>query len=81
MERTVHLEDMREIQMLFGKYDTNLRLIEKEFKVKIIRQNNGLKVNGQRPQVDKTCELFDYLRGLIDTGSEIKERDIIYAIK
>lgn len=81
MERTIPLQDIKELQMLFGKYDTNLRLIEKELKVKISREDNGLRVDGQRPQVDRACELFDYLLGIIAAGSEVKERDIIYAIR
>ena len=81
MERTVHFDDNRDLQIVVGKYDQNLKLIEKELKVKILQHDLGLKVSGSRDQVDKACELFDYVKGIIDSGSEVKMRDISYALK
>ena len=81
MDRTINLGDNRDLQILFGKFDQNLKLIEKELKVKVIPRNQGIKISGKRPQVDKAVELFDYLLGVLDNGSDIKERDIVYALK
>ncbi len=81
MERTIHLDDNRDVQMLVGKYDQNVKLIEKELKVKVVRSDLGFKISGYRGQVDKACELFDYLKGIIQSGSDIKVRDITYALK
>lgn len=81
MERTIHFDDNRDLQIVVGKYDQNLKLIEKELKVKILQHDLGLKVSGSRDQVDKACELFDYVKGIIDSGSEVKMRDISYALK
>ena len=81
MERTIRLDDNRDLQILVGKYDQNLKLVEQELKVGIVQHDLGLKVSGNRVQVDKTCELFDYLKGIIKSGSEIKVRDISYALK
>lgn len=81
MERSIHFEDNKNLQIIFGKYDQNLRVIEKELSVKINSQNNGLKITGDREQVDKACDLFDYLQGIVKNGGEIKTRDIIYSLK
>ncbi len=81
MERTIHVESNRDLQILVGKYDQNLKLIEKELNVKVVQHDLGLKVSGSRLQADKACELFDYLKGIIKSGSEIKIRDISYALK
>lgn len=81
MERTIQLEDTEKIQILFGRYDGNLRLIEGELKVKVIRSDKGLRITGERPQVDKACDLFDYLLGIIEKGGDIKKRDITYTLK
>lgn len=67
--------------MLFGKYDQNLQLIEKELNVRIVRENNGIKINGERVQVDKACDMFDFLVGIVDHGGEVKRRDVVYALK
>lgn len=81
MERNIHFDDNRDIQLLFGKYDQNLKLIEKELDVKIFQQDRGLKIVGQKGQVDKAADLFDYLLRLAEHGSAIKPRDIYYALK
>ena len=81
MERTIQFKDPQKLPTLFGKYDGNLKLIENELKVRIVRNEIGLKISGERPQVDRACDLFDYLLGILDTGGDIKTRDIIYALK
>ncbi|MGE0269109.1 MAG: PhoH family protein [Candidatus Omnitrophota bacterium] len=81
MDRTIQFNNNKELQMICGKYDENLRLIEKELHIKIIQKSNGFKISGSRIQVDKTVELFDYLLDVIEKGSEIKTRDIIYALR
>ncbi len=80
-EGIVHFQDNKHLQIIFGKYDQNLKLIEKELKIKIIRQNKGLKILGEPGDVSKSTELFDYLKGLVESGSDVKQRDIIYALK
>jgi len=81
MDRTYNLDNIKDQQILFGRYDQNLTLIETELDIKIVQQSKGLKISGKRSQVDKACELFDYLVGLLDTVGEIKKRDIVYALK
>jgi len=81
MDRTINIDNNHDLQIVCGKYDENLRLIEKELDVKVNQTSNGLKVSGKRPQVDKAIELFDYLLGIIEKGSEVKNRDITYALR
>lgn len=81
MERTIRFANNKDLQIIVGKYDQNLKLIEKELKIKIVQHDLGLKVSGHRSQADKACELFDYLKGIINTGLEVKARDISYALK
>ena len=81
MERTIHFDSNQDLQTLFGQYDQNLKLIETELNVKITRDKNGLKIKGIRIQTNKAVELFDYLLDIINAGSEVKVRDITYALK
>src|SRR6185503_364684 len=81
MERIINFDDNRYLQMICGRHDENLRLIEKELNVKIVQNSKGLKILGNRPEVDKTIELLDYVVGLIDKGSDVKARDFIYALR
>ncbi len=81
MDAIVKLGSNRNIQLLFGRYDQNLRLIEEELKIKIIRQQDGLKVSGSEENVEKATGLIDYLLSIADSGKDIKKQDIIYALR
>ncbi len=81
MEKTLHLDNNKNLQLLFGKYDQNLKLIEQELKVKVIRNGDGLKVSGPEGQIQKVSDLFDYLLGVVDSGQDVKRRDVLYAVR
>jgi len=81
MEKIIYLNNSRDIQFLFGKYDQNLKLIEKELEVKLSHHENGLKISGDTTEVDKAGDLIDYLVSILKDGREIKQRDIYYAIQ
>ena len=81
METVIKLNNNRDLQLLFGKYDQNLKLIEGELSVRIVRQGDGLKVIGSEEQVKKTSGLVDYLLSIVDSGKDVKKRDITYALR
>ncbi|MBF0483520.1 MAG: PhoH family protein [Candidatus Omnitrophica bacterium] len=81
MERNLIFESNYDLQTIFGKYDKNLILIEKELNIKISRHNDGLKMMGEEKQVEKACQFFEYLFGIVKSGVGIKTRDIAYALR
>ena len=81
MDRNIYFNNIHELQKLAGKYDANFRQVEQDLKVKISQNEKGIKISGARQAVDQAVELFDYLLDLIDNGSEIKTRDIVYALR
>ena len=81
MEKNLNFDSNKDLQLLFGKYDSNLKLIEQELKVKISRSEEGLRVHGTDPQIDKVNDLITYLLGIVESGQDVKKRDIIYALK
>jgi phosphate starvation-inducible PhoH-like protein len=81
MERVLYLNSTRDLQVVCGKYDQNIRLMEQKLDVKIVHHDNGLKVIGKEESVQKASELFDYLLALAADGREIKTRDISYALQ
>lgn len=81
MEKVIYLNNNQNLQVLFGKYDQNLKLIETNLDVRIARHDKGLKVIGKDKNVDRVGELLDYLLEITGGAREIKPRDILYAIK
>ncbi|NTV29110.1 MAG: PhoH family protein [Candidatus Omnitrophica bacterium] len=74
-------EENRDIQSLFGKYDENLKVIEREFSVRIYRTQEGLRIEGPDDKVNQVGELFNYLHGIVRSGRVVKKRDIVYATR
>jgi phosphate starvation-inducible protein PhoH and related proteins len=72
-------DDNRDIQQLFGKYDENLKTIEKEFSVRVYRTQEGIRVEGQDDKVNQVGELFNYLLNIVKSGRVVKKRDIQFA--
>ena len=51
MDFRLELNNNRDLQLLFGRYDQNLKIIEKELGVRIVRSEDGIKIIGNDPQV------------------------------
>ena len=80
MEKLIYLNRSQDLRSLFGKYDQNLRIIEKELDVQVIPADKGLNLVGKKENIDKASELIDYLLSIIADGREVKQHDIVYAI-
>ena len=81
MDIILKLTNNRDLQVLFGKHDENLRLIEQELGIRIVRQGDGVKVSGSEDKTKKATDLFDFLMSIIASGKEIKKSDIVYALR
>lgn len=81
MEKVLYFDNNKDLQVLFGRYDQNLKLIEQELGVKIVRNERGLKVIGKKEEIEKVSGLVDYLASIVAEGRDIKRRDIVYTIR
>ena len=81
MEFRVEFDNNRDLQLLFGRYDQNLKIIEKELGVRILRAENGIKIIGNDSQAQKANDLFHYLMTFVEKGRDVKKADIIYALR
>lgn len=82
MQKTIELKTQRQIQGLFGKHDQNIRVIEKEFKVKITLRGEHLKISGTATNINKAANLINYLlEGIKANQGEIANTDLHYLIK
>ncbi len=65
---------------LFGSFDENIKLIEKEFGVRIVSRDSELKIDGEAESVSKACRVIDSLLKLINKGEALSEQNIRYCI-
>ena len=66
LEQKINLDRLGQAEALFGNFDENVRLIEKEFGVALVVRDSELKVTGDDPEaVDKASRTVKSLLTLI----------------
>jgi len=61
MEKVIRLKTYEEARALCGNEDANIRLIEKEFKVKLNLRSENLRINGTSSNIKKAENFVTYL--------------------
>lgn len=80
MERTYEAGSADAIISLFGSYDANVRLIEKELGVKITNREDSIKIIGEEDAVGYAVSVVENLMDFINADEELTEQNIRYAI-
>jgi phosphate starvation-inducible PhoH-like protein len=81
MDFRLELNNNSDLQLLFGRYDQNLKIIEKELGVRVARFEDGIKIAGSDTKVQVARELFSYLMTFVEKGKDVKKADIVYALR
>ena len=76
----INIERMEQAVSLFGSFDENVKLIEKEFEVNIIVRGSEMKVCGDDEQVDKAKRTIGHLLQIINRGENLTEHNLRYVI-
>lgn len=80
-EKIVHDVSTEKSAVLFGSYDENTDLIEKEYGVIITARENSLKVSGENSeQVEKAASALEYLLKMTDFNETLTEQNVRYVI-
>ncbi len=79
-ERYFDINGMENQSELFGAFDKNLMLIEKELDVQLITREGVIKVLGEDKNTQKAIYVFENLRGILEKGDGLTEQDVRYAI-
>lgn len=65
---------------LFGSFDENIKIIEKEFEVNVIVRGSDMKILGNEENVDKAKRAVSNLLRLINKGEALNEQNIRYVV-
>ncbi len=65
---------------LFGSFDSNIKLIEREFGVKITCRGSELKVEGDAEQTSKATTVIESLLQFLSRGEVLSEQNVRYCI-
>ncbi len=80
VEQTFSIDRMEQAVSLFGSFDENIKLIEKEFGVRVISRGSEIKIQGDEESVDKTKRAINSLLSLINKGETLTEQNVRYVI-
>lgn len=79
-ERLVSFDSADTLLAVFGSYDENIRLLEKEFGVQILSRDTEIRVSGEPDRINKACKTLDALFQMAKGGENITDQAIRYLI-
>lgn len=80
MERHIEVERMELVMALFGSYDENVKIIEKELDVAIINRGSEIKVGGEPDKVGQAVSAINRLLAMASNGDNIGEQEVRYVM-
>lgn len=79
-EKSITLEKMEVLHTIFGDFDENINIIQKEYSVAIFNRGSDIKITGADENVNRANEAILSLIKLIEKGEQISEQSIRYVI-
>ncbi len=79
-EQIITLEATEQAVSLFGSFDENIRMVEREFSVSIVSRGSDLKIMGEAENVDKAKRAVNSLLVYIQRGEPLTEQNVRYVL-
>lgn len=80
IKRMIEVPDNIDVAELFGKFDSNMKLIEKAFNVNVSLREDGVRITGEEESVERAADVIHMLVTMLCSGEMIDEQKIMYAI-
>ena len=79
-EQSVSIERLEEAVNLFGSFDENIKIIEREYSVTVTLRGSDIKIQGEPEQVSAAARVIASLIVLASKGEQLGEQNVRYAI-
>lgn len=80
VEQLINVERMEHVLALFGSFDSNVKIIEDAYNVRVILRGTDIKITGEPEQVVSAVKAVEALISLLNTGEALTEQNIRYVI-
>lgn len=77
-EAIVNVSSMDSIIALFGRFDENLNILQRQYGVVILSRGNDIRISGDEPNVMKAKAAVEALAAMADKGENISEQSLRY---
>lgn len=81
IEQSINVERLEEAAALFGSFDENIRIIERELDVSVVNRDGSLKVSGEAESVMYAVKAIQGLLELAGRGEPINEQNVRYILQ
>ena len=81
IEQSINVERLEEAAALFGSFDENIRIIERELDVSVVNRDGSLKVSGEAESVMYAVKAIQGLLELSGRGEPINEQNVRYILQ
>ena len=75
VERTINIERLEQMTDIFGSFDENIGILERELGVTVLNRNTELKVVGEEERADRAARVIESLLVLSSRGEGINEQN------
>lgn len=79
-EQIITFDAMEQAVSLFGSFDENIKMIEREYSVSIVSRGSDLKVMGDEENVSRAVRAIHSLLVLINKGEALSDQNVRYVI-
>ena len=81
LEKKIDLQQIEQASDLFGNFDENIKIIEREYGVGVAFRDSELKVSGEEENVQRAARVIKSLLTLLGGGEQLTEQNIRYCIR
>ena len=79
-EEVINIDAMEQAVSLFGNFDSNINMIEKEFSVSIINRGSDLKIQGNIENVSCASRAVKTLLSMVNKGETLTDQNVRYVL-
>jgi phosphate starvation-inducible PhoH-like protein len=77
-EKMITVDKIEHLLNLFGSYDENVNLLQKEYNVSIVNRGDDIKITGTEENVNSAAKAIETLLTLSEKGERINEQNLRY---
>ncbi len=80
IEQVISVDRLEQIILLFGSFDSNIRLIEQTLGVTVVNRDTDLKISGEPENVLKAMKVIEGLLSFVARGEQLNEQNVRYVM-
>ncbi|MBR1762266.1 MAG: PhoH family protein, partial [Eubacterium sp.] len=80
IEQTITFDAVEQAVSLFGSFDENIKMIEREYSVSIVSRGSDLKIMGDEENVSLAVRAINSLLVLINKGETLSDQNVRYVL-